>query len=160
MTEKELKQYLLRNFPRENEKCEWKEFKSLKHSVSGRIGEDVISYISSISNMKGGQLIIEGRKPNVYLSIKVLEPTKDESLIAEYITNKSFDDSHFKKMIVEFIKKTGVVKRKAIDNLIISKLSPTLTEEQKKKKVTNYLSSLSKDGKIESVPGYLWKIKA
>jgi len=102
---------------------------------------------------------IEGRKPNVYLSIKVLEPTKDESLIAEYITNKSFDDSHFKKMIVEFIKKSGIVKRKSIDNLIISKLSSTLTDEQKKKKVTNYLSSLSKDGRIESLPGYLWKLK-
>ena len=102
---------------------------------------------------------IEGRKPNVYLSLKVLEPTKDESLIAEYITNKSFDDNHFKKMIIEFIKKTGIVKRKSIDNLIISKLSSTLTDEQKKKKVTNYLSSLSKEGKIESIPGYLWKLK-
>jgi len=102
---------------------------------------------------------IEGRKPNIYLSIKVLEPTKDESLIAEYITNKSFDDGHFKKMIVEYIKKTGIVKRKSIDNLIMSKLSSTLTNEQKKKKVTNYLSYLSKEGKIESIPGYLWKLK-
>jgi len=58
MTEKELKQHIQRNFPRENEKCEWKEFKFLKHSVSGRIGEDLVSYISSIANMKGGQIII------------------------------------------------------------------------------------------------------
>lgn len=58
MTENELHEYLQKKFPRENEKCEWKEFKSLKNSISGRKGEDVISYISAISNMKGGHLII------------------------------------------------------------------------------------------------------
>ena len=58
MTEKELHEYLKSNFPQENEKCEWKEFKSLKSSVSGRAGDDIISYISSISNMRGGHLII------------------------------------------------------------------------------------------------------
>jgi len=58
MTEKELKQYLFRNFPRENEECEWKEFKTLKHSISGREGDDIVSYISSIANMNGGQIII------------------------------------------------------------------------------------------------------
>lgn len=58
MTEQELQYYLQQNFPKENEKCEWKEFKNLKHSVAGKQGEDIISYISAISNMKGGHLII------------------------------------------------------------------------------------------------------
>jgi ATP-dependent DNA helicase RecG len=58
MTELELKNYIQDNFPKENEKCEWKEFKSLKNSISGKAGEDVISYISAIANMKGGHLII------------------------------------------------------------------------------------------------------
>lgn len=30
MTELELQQYLLSNYPKENEECEWKEFKSMK----------------------------------------------------------------------------------------------------------------------------------
>jgi ATP-dependent DNA helicase RecG len=102
---------------------------------------------------------IEGRKPNIYLSLKVIEPTKDESLIAEYITNKSFDDSHFKKMIVEYIKKTGKVKRKSIDNLIIPKLSATLTDEQKKKKVANYLNAMTRENLIECSRGYFWQLK-
>jgi len=102
---------------------------------------------------------IEGRKPNIYLSLKVIEPTKDESLIAEYITNKSFDDSHFKKMIIEYIKKTGKVKRKSIDNLITPKLSATLTDEQKKKKVANYLNALTRDNMIECSRGYFWQLK-
>ncbi|MBI3882651.1 MAG: putative DNA binding domain-containing protein [Sphingobacteriales bacterium] len=58
MTEKELQNYLKEHFPQENEKCEWKEFKSLKHSISAKDGEDVISYISAIANMNGGCLVI------------------------------------------------------------------------------------------------------
>jgi len=58
MTEAELKAYIQVNFPIENEACEWKEFKSLKHSFSGKAGDDIISYISAISNMEGGHLVI------------------------------------------------------------------------------------------------------
>ena len=58
MTEIELQDYLKTNYPLENEKCEWKEFKSLKNAVSGSIGNDIISYISAIANMQGGNLII------------------------------------------------------------------------------------------------------
>ncbi|MBI2257360.1 MAG: putative DNA binding domain-containing protein [Flavobacteriia bacterium] len=58
MTELELHKYLKENFPQENEKCEWKEFKNLKHAVSGNSGDDIISYVSSIANMKGGHLVI------------------------------------------------------------------------------------------------------
>ena len=36
MTEKELQNYLRANFPLENERCEWKEFKNLKHLLCGQ----------------------------------------------------------------------------------------------------------------------------
>jgi len=90
---------------------------------------------------------IEGRKPNIYLSSEVIEPTKNESLKAEYMANRSFDDTHFKEMILEYIKKFGKAKRKSIDNLIIPKLSAALPSEQKKNKVTNFLSALRMEGK-------------
>ena len=35
MTEFELQQYLLREYPQENARCEWKEFKNLKNSFCG-----------------------------------------------------------------------------------------------------------------------------
>ena len=35
MTEQELHKYLLLNYPREDERCEWKEFKNLKNMFSG-----------------------------------------------------------------------------------------------------------------------------
>jgi len=58
MTEKELREYLQHHYPSENESCEWKEFKSLSHAVSGDKGKDIISYISALANMDGGELII------------------------------------------------------------------------------------------------------
>ncbi len=58
MNEKELQKFLLENFPKENECCEWKSWTSLKSFISGRSGEDAISYISAISNMQGGHLIV------------------------------------------------------------------------------------------------------
>ena len=58
MTEKELQEYLLENYPAENAMCEWKEMKNLKYSFNGHEGEDVMSYVSGIANMEGGMLVI------------------------------------------------------------------------------------------------------
>lgn len=58
MFELELQQYLKCEYPQENARCEWKEFKNLKNSFCGDEKDDVISYVSAISNMEGGHLII------------------------------------------------------------------------------------------------------
>ena len=58
MKEQELKEYIAKFYPHENESCEWKEFSNLKHSVSGSAKDDIISYVSAISNMNGGALVI------------------------------------------------------------------------------------------------------
>ena len=58
MQESELQQYILRNYPQENARCEWKEFKNLKNSFCGNEKDDVISYVSAIANMEGGHLVI------------------------------------------------------------------------------------------------------
>lgn len=58
MTEKELKEFLIANYPKEDEKCDWKEMKNLKNSFNGHEGEDVMSYVSGIANMEGGVLVI------------------------------------------------------------------------------------------------------
>lgn len=58
MTEQELQQYLLSKYPKENEKCEWKEFKNMKNDFNGKEKDDVISYVSVLSNMEGGHLVI------------------------------------------------------------------------------------------------------
>ena len=51
MTELELQQYLLREYPQENARCEWKEFKNLNNSFCGNEKDDVITYVSAIANI-------------------------------------------------------------------------------------------------------------
>ena len=58
MKENELQQFILDNYPKENESVEWKVFGNLKNAVSGHKGEDIISCVSAIANMNGGVLII------------------------------------------------------------------------------------------------------
>ena len=58
MLELELQQYLRREYPQENARCEWKEFKNLKNSFCGNEKDDVVSYVSAIANMEGGHLVI------------------------------------------------------------------------------------------------------
>jgi ATP-dependent DNA helicase RecG len=101
---------------------------------------------------------IEGRKPNIYLSFKVIESTNNEDLKAEYIANRSFDDQHFKDMILEYLKKFGETKRSAIDNLIIPKLSTVLDDNQRKRKVGNLLLSLRACGKIKTAGYGIWEL--
>ncbi len=101
---------------------------------------------------------IEGRKPNIYLSHTIVESVNNEQLKREYLANRSFDDAHFKEMILEYLRKWGKSKRNKIDNLIIPKLSTALSDEKKRNKVTNYLSSLRMEGKIINTPGYYWEI--
>ena len=58
MTAKELQAWLKTNFPKEDERYEWKEWLSLKSNVAGRKGEDLVSYVSALSNMDGGCVVI------------------------------------------------------------------------------------------------------
>ena len=58
MTKQELEIYIKTYYAKENESCEHKEFKSLKNSVAGRKSEDIVSYVSALSNMEGGALVI------------------------------------------------------------------------------------------------------
>ena len=58
MTEQELQQYLIKHYPKEDEACEWKEFKNLKNDFNGHEKDDVISYVSALANMEGGHLVV------------------------------------------------------------------------------------------------------
>lgn len=266
MTEQEIKAYIKQNFPCENESCDWKNYANLKNTLCGHEGDDVVSYVSALSNVNGGALVIgvedktldivgiqdfanytpesakyrivekcqmfqkqkirffpmpeydlsnnlvkveiigkvvdeefaklltknpqlslsdillldkvqkrkvlnddeiaylrkkgfiEGRKPNFFLSENVVKPIDNKKLKADYIKNRNFDDSHYKDMILNYIKKYKKASKSDIGNLIVDKLSPVLSDKQKQSKVSNLLSSLRIDGKIECVNRF-WVIK-
>ena len=65
MTEQDLQQYLIKHYPKEDEVCEWKEFKNLKNDFNGHEKDDVISYVSALANdfdETGGGYIVVGVK--------------------------------------------------------------------------------------------------
>lgn len=99
---------------------------------------------------------IEGRKPNVYLSAKIVSGTRQIGLKTSYVKNKSFDDEYFKKLIIEYIENFGKAGRQEIEFLLMDKLSEILSVAQKKSKVGNLLSALRKQGKIKVGPKKQW----
>ena len=94
--------------------------------------------------------LIEGRKPNVVISAKAVATLSDDELKAQYIKHRGLDDEHYKKMIVEYLKKFQQSPRKNIEIFLLDKLPEILTETQKKNKVTNLLSALRISGKIKN----------
>lgn len=58
MTATELQAWLQVNFPKENECHEWKGWANLRNNISSAAGEDLISYVSALSNMEGGVVVI------------------------------------------------------------------------------------------------------
>ncbi len=90
------------------------------------------------------QGLIEGRKPNYYVSAQVAAITDDKS---GYIRNRAFDDAHYKAMIIEFLNKFETASRQDIDKLIMDKLSDVLSDVQKRKKISNLLYDMSKRDK-------------
>lgn len=104
--------------------------------------------------------LIEGRKPNFFISLKV---AKEIGQKATYIKNRAFDKEHYKKMIINFIRKYDKASRSDIDNLLIDKISDVLTDAQKRNKIRNLLYEMSKkDGSIfnasQSTTNPEWKI--
>jgi len=88
--------------------------------------------------------LTEGRFPNLYVSAPIADVTGKR---AEYIRNRPFDDEHYKKMVVAYLKKYTSASRQDIDKLLLNKLSDALSDQQKKNKISNLLAQMSKKDK-------------
>jgi ATP-dependent DNA helicase RecG len=90
--------------------------------------------------------LIEGRRPNLFVSAKVAAVTGDK---ADYIRQRAFDKDHYKKMVLSYLKKFGEAKREDIDKLLLDKISDALDEKQKRNRIANLLFEMShKDNTI------------
>lgn len=85
--------------------------------------------------------LVEGRYPNLLISAHVAKLTGHE---ARHIRDKGFDKQWYLDLIIKLIQEHGPVSRKKIDDLLLDKLPEVLTEKQKKSKVHNLLSELSR----------------
>ena len=91
--------------------------------------------------------LIEGRKPNYFIGIKVAEKTGQK---AAYSKNKAFDKSYYLDLIEKAIREHKSLERSDVDELLWNKLPEWMDEKQKKIKINNLLSELRKKNKIEN----------
>lgn len=103
--------------------------------------------------------LIEGRKPHYLVSFHLADNTQKK---VAYLKNKAFDDTHYKNMILKYIKTYKQAKRAELDVLLIDKLPDILTAEQKQNKITNLIQALKKQKKIKKVNnsnrGAIWAL--
>ncbi|OGP48199.1 MAG: transcriptional regulator [Deltaproteobacteria bacterium GWF2_42_12] len=110
-----------------------------------------------IKNLKDFGLI-EGRKPNYVISAKITATLSNEELKAHYIKQRGLDDEHYKKMIIEYLKKFGKSPRKNIEKFLLEKLPDILNNAQKRNKITNLLSALRIEEKIKNSGYSEWSL--
>lgn len=91
--------------------------------------------------------LIEGRRPNYFLSLGVSQKLEHK---ADYSKNKAFDKQYYLDLIIKAIKEHGSLTRKEIDELLWDKLPQWMTDIQRKNKVTNLLSELRIEKRIEN----------
>jgi len=90
---------------------------------------------------------IEGRKPNLHISAKLAAATARK---VDYIRTRSQDDAFYEKLVLDFLKKFGTASRAEINQLLLEKLSESLSETQKANKMKNLLTKLRMAGKINN----------
>ncbi len=103
--------------------------------------------------------LIEGRKPNYYIGIKVVSKTGQK---ATYSKNKAFEKSYYMDLIEKSIKEHKSLERSDVDELLWKKLPDWMDEKQKKNKIGNLLSELRMKDRIENTGSYSkpkWSLK-
>jgi ATP-dependent DNA helicase RecG len=94
--------------------------------------------------------LIEGRRPNLFVSAEVAAATETK---ADYIRKRAFDKQHYKKMVEGYLRKFHVATRADFDKLLLKSLSDALTSEQKKNFVTNLLQEMRRAKVVHLVEG-------
>lgn len=89
--------------------------------------------------------LIEGRRPNVFVSAKIAAATGDK---ATYIKNRAFDKQHYKDLVVKYLNQYGHATRAELNELLVGKLSDVLETNQKKRFIGNMLQEMKDNGQI------------
>jgi ATP-dependent DNA helicase RecG len=105
-----------------------------------------------------GQHLIEGRRPNLFVSAKVAVATGDK---AAYIRNRGLDKTHYKVLVVSFLEKFKVSKREDLDGFLREKISDALSPDQKTHRIRNLLQEMRREGTLNCEghgSGAIWKL--
>lgn len=91
--------------------------------------------------------LIEGRKPNYYISLNVAGQTGQK---AEYSKNRALDKGYYIELIIAAIKQHKRLERKDIDELLWNKLPEWMEDHQRKIKINNLISEMRKKSMIQN----------
>ena len=92
--------------------------------------------------------VVEGRYPNLLISSKVAKMTGQE---ARHILERGFNKKYYMDLIIALVMEYGPVPREKVDEVLINKLPEVLTDKQKKSKVHNLLTELSRKEVINNI---------
>jgi ATP-dependent DNA helicase RecG len=92
--------------------------------------------------------LIEGRSPNLYVSVGVAAETDTR---ADYIRKHSLDKAHFKGLVTAYLKTYHEARRSDIEDLLFDKVSDALNDEQKYLFIRDLLQEMRKEGTIRTV---------
>jgi len=98
--------------------------------------------------------LVEGKRPNLYISSKVAKHTNQEE---DYIKLRGIDDDYAKKIMIDYLNEFGKAKRSDFLSLLIDKLPAVLSESKKENRIKNYLQELRINQIIE-IEGKYWKM--
>jgi len=98
--------------------------------------------------------LIEGKRPNLYISSKVAKHTNQEN---DYIKMRGIDDAYAKKIIIDYLQEFGKGLKSDFEKVLLDKLPDILDNQQKKNKIKNYLQSLKNRGIIINI-GKEWRM--
>lgn len=104
------------------------------------------------------QQLIEGRRPNLFVSAKVAAVTGDK---AAYIKHRGLDKTHYKALVVSFLEKFGGSKREDLDSFLREKISDALSPDQKIHRIRNLLQEMRREGALNCVghgSGAIWQL--
>lgn len=106
---------------------------------------DITDDAAKLLKSKG---LIEGRKPNYYISVKIAEMTNQK---VEYTRNKGLDKEVYKVFILKLIENHNSATREEIDSLLLNQLPSYMDDKQRKKKIENILQEMKKDNLIFNI---------
>lgn len=88
--------------------------------------------------------LVEGRYPNVYVSLKVAEQVGAKT---EYIKNRGIKDEAIKQIILNALEKCPLSKKELID-IVGEAVSKALNTEQRERKISNLCQKMKREGLI------------
>jgi ATP-dependent DNA helicase RecG len=101
---------------------------------------------SEIKYLRAHELI-EGKKPNFFISAKVAQKTGQKAVYTKY---RAFDKTYYLDLIEKAVREHGHVERTDVDELLWKKLPDWMDDKQKKIKINNLLAELRKKNKIRN----------